>query len=944
MIALLLALIFFAYFAIVGRATFALLDLRFGHVRTWLLAPTLGLAVIGLIVMVPNQSGVPMAAYVRPLILVIIIGALGVLVWRNLVPPKGLAPFALLATGALLLGGWPALVHGLNWVSYGNDDMTNYCLGAQRLISHGFYDIPTPTDLAGADYSQLSWLLNVATMERFTSQLLIASASVTVGLTTVQVFMPAIIACALTQLWAFTALVYSSPRRRTQALIAGTILATAPLWHYGTTYQLIAQVGGLALLAACLVITTRTRFPRSLAGRLKFSFLCALLVSSLSITYPELIPFLVIGWGLYLSLKIYSRRHWITGLLPTLALMILFVLLLLRHNVLGAVFSLLGQTQRGLSAIEAANTIALFPYFLIPAGPSFFFGLNVIVWRYTDPYALPALLAGFAAIFLTLGLWIRGLRAHDISATVLAVMFLVGAVLFASSNGFGLFKLAMFALPFVAIELARLSELRFPRLALRGLFGVMLVIWITGSVRYTGASLADDTKPVNELFGASASRGNLPIKSTPVWSDMTSSPIAKLLMLENSSPHSTFLSQIFGDQFFGIAYKAYPNWVYQMLPGDIHDTTAAQLVEYIQGQVYHREHALELNFWSRAMSEETPRDPAIALVTSQAELRSFNKLTSRWFTGSGLFTYTALSSLENHLVFIKSEQGQHYYLGDAGMISVYKPEIDPYSTNGYFFVIGRHVLFRVLNPTKTVRLRFNMTSTLLGDGRTALPEHATIKGGATGPVTLGLVGAGSANVFSSPMQPQLINGVPYIALDLGQPVIPIGRQASGLEGLFNRNLTYDTRLGIGYCRDISMVSEAEYEARPHLRKVRHFPADLVGPAAVEYSGIYEDGWVSDHAFAVLGPVYPGDKITVQALLPLISGKAPISTNVELLANGVTLLRKEVSPGHFTLESRLPQVGRQVKIELRFDRTETLPAPDNRPVTVLLEELTITPNK
>ncbi len=943
MIPLLLALIFFVHFAVVGRATFALLGLRFGHVRTWLLAPTLGLAVTGLIVMVPNQAGVPMAAYARPLIIIITLGALGVLVWRRLVPPKGLGAFVLLAAGALLLGGWPALVHGLNWVSYGNDDMTNYCLGAERFLRHGFYDIPTPAELAGGDYSQLSWLLNVATMERFTSQLLIASAAGTAGLNTVQVFMPAIIAFALTQLWAITALVYSSPRRRTQALIAGTILATAPLWHYGTTYQLIAQVGGLALLAATLVVIARTRFPRSLAGRLKFALLCALLISSLSITYPEVIPFLVIGWGLYLVLRLIALRHWVTGLLPTIALTLLFVLVLLRHNVLSAVFCLLGQTQRGMSAIEAANNISLFPYFLMPAGPSFFFGLDVIVWRYTDPFTSLTLIGGFAAIFVTLGLWLRGLRAHAISATVLAGMFLIGALLFVTNNGFGLFKLAMFALPFVAIELARLADLRFPRPVVCTLFVALLIIWITGSVRYTGASLANDSNTVNELLGASASRGNLPAKSTPVWSDMTSSPVAKLFMLENSSPRSTFLSQIFGAWFFGIAYRSYPDWAYQMLPGDVHDTTAMQLVEYIQRQVYHPQHALGLTFWSHASSEETPLDPVIALVTSQAELRSFNKLSADWSPGPGLFNYTALSGLKNHLVFIQSKQGQHYYLGDAGLISVYKPESDPYSPNGYFFVIGRHVLFRVLNPTETVRLRLNMTASLLGDGRTALPEQATIKGGASGPAALGLVGAGSANVFSAPLQPQLVSGVPYVALDLGRPVMPIGRRASGLQGLYNRNLSFDTRLGIGYCRDVSLVSEADYATRPHLRELRRFPTDLVGPAAIEYSGLYEDGWVSAHAFAVLGPVNPGDKVTVRAMLPLIPGTAPAPLHVELLANGVSLLTQEVAPGHFTLEALLPSAGPQVKIELRFDRTETLPAPDNRPVTVLLEALTITPS-
>ena len=87
---------------------------------------------------------------------------------------------------------------------------------------------------------------------------------------------------------------------------------------------------------------------------------------------------------------------------------------------------------------------------------------------------------------------------------------------------------------------------------------------------------------------------------------------------------------------------------------------------------------------------------------------------------------------------------------------------------------------------------------------------------------------------------------------------------------------------------------------------------------------------------------PGDQITVRAMRPTIPGVALTAMHVELLADGVSLLTQKVAPGHFTLEAPLPQAGRQVKIELRFDRTETLPAPDNRPVTVLLESLKITP--
>lgn len=945
MIPLLLALIFFVHFAVVGRATFALLGLRFGHVRTWLLAPTLGLAVTGLIVMVPNQAGVPMAAYVRPLIAVILLGALGVLGWRRLVPPQGLGPFVLLAAAALLLGGWPALVHGLSWVSYGNDDMTNYCLGAERFLTHGFYDIPTLHDLDGGDYAQYFWMMHVVGMIRFGSEHMVALAAGTTGLGTVQVFMPVILAFSLTQLWAFMGLAFSRPASRIPALLAGILLVVAPLWYFGTMYQLIAQVSGLALLAVILVLTARTRFPRGFAARLRFTTGCALLIAGLSIFYPEVIPFLVLGWGLFLIIRLLLLRHWIKGLVPVIGLAAVLVLLLLRHNVISTAITLFAQAQEGMDPNSKVERVSLFPYFLTPTGPAYLFGFDVIVATYAGLQASLGLLGGFVAGLMALWAGWRGLRERAVSAALLAVMLLIGIRLFLSGNGFGLFKLCMFALPFLCIELARLGESPRGRRWWLAAYVLLLIAWLPGVWRYTNAARSGGTASgVRELFDASASRGLLPENPPALWAITTASPVNKLLMLDRPGVGALFLSQIVNASILGRAENPYADWIWHLLPGQGDAATARRVYDYIQNQVYRHEKIHGLSFWSRAATESLTPDPATAIVTSSAELRSFNKLGPQTYPASpGLFSHTTLGQLANHLVFIQSDEGQHYYLGAAGQISVYKPQPDIYLPTDYFFVVGRHLLFRVLNPTATGRLRFSLTSSILGAGRTQLPEQATVSNGSAPSHNLGLVGAGSANVFSPPLQLTELHNVPYLALDLARPPMWIGLPNSGLQGIYNRTLSVDTRLGIGYCRDISLVSEADYAARPQLREVRRFPADLVGPAAVEYSGLYEDGWVSDHAFAVLGPVNPGDQITVRAMLPLIPGTAPTSMQVELLADGVSLLTQKVAPGHFTLEAPLPQAGPQVKIALRFDRTEILPAPDNRPVTVLLESLTIIPS-
>src|SRR5947209_18957198 len=80
--------------------------------------------------------------------------------WR-LRPPVGLrryAPFALVLLAALLIIGRPLFSYDFHWLSYCNDDMANYALIAQRLVDHGFYDVPGTAELVGgADYSQFFW-------------------------------------------------------------------------------------------------------------------------------------------------------------------------------------------------------------------------------------------------------------------------------------------------------------------------------------------------------------------------------------------------------------------------------------------------------------------------------------------------------------------------------------------------------------------------------------------------------------------------------------------------------------------------------------------------------------------------------------------------------------------------------------------------------------------
>ncbi|HEY1108101.1 MAG TPA: hypothetical protein VGE76_05705, partial [Opitutaceae bacterium] len=124
MLALAFSFTLFLVWTVVGRALVSVAAPRFGVLRSWLVAPAAGLAVMLLGLMVFNQLGIPINRFAWPLTaaLVALAGA-GLFKYRPTLPARALLPFAGAALFSLVWTGWPALVFGFKWISYGNDDM-----------------------------------------------------------------------------------------------------------------------------------------------------------------------------------------------------------------------------------------------------------------------------------------------------------------------------------------------------------------------------------------------------------------------------------------------------------------------------------------------------------------------------------------------------------------------------------------------------------------------------------------------------------------------------------------------------------------------------------------------------------------------------------------------------------------------------------------------------
>jgi hypothetical protein len=316
------------------------------------------------------------------------------------------------------------------------------------------------------------------------------------------------------------------------------------------------------------------------------------------------------------------------------------------------------------------------------------------------------------------------------------------------------------------------------------------------------------------------------------------------------------------------------------------------------------------------------------------------------------FDVIPYSQAHNHLISIASDLSEPFYSADPARIGAYQLEREPFWFRGSTMAgLGRYLMFQVVRPTEGVRLVVNITASYNQDGSNALPPSASAIGEGKR-WSLGAVGSGSARLISPPLVPQRIDGRDYLMIDFGRPGKRFNMPRTGLMGLYGRDVALDRRLLVGFARDVSAMSEEEFQKLAPPNQVTSFPNDLANPN-LEYSGIYEDGWVSSAAFAVLSPtsgqtdsVLPlvPQAIDVKGSVPPVAGNTNFTTDATLKVDGVEVAKQTLRAGDFEIRGALPSktadgatpLTSRRRIELLFTNTQHLPEGDNRPVAALLK--------
>ena len=176
MIAFALVILIYSFWSFVGLGLVSTLYRRPNLLQSALLWPVSGLAATVLLVAWLNTAGLPVR-YGGPIATasLLVLSAAVLRRRRPVIPARRLLPFAGAVLVAAVATGYPLLRFGFNWVSYCNDDMANYCLGAKLFLNHAQFSVPSARDiLADRDGSLPYWFFYIVRAIRHGADQLLA--------------------------------------------------------------------------------------------------------------------------------------------------------------------------------------------------------------------------------------------------------------------------------------------------------------------------------------------------------------------------------------------------------------------------------------------------------------------------------------------------------------------------------------------------------------------------------------------------------------------------------------------------------------------------------------------------------------------------------------------------------------------------------------------------
>jgi hypothetical protein len=919
---ILLSLSLLAFWGALGWSLLALAEPAMAALRSFFLAPLVGVAATLLPVFWLSLAGVPVSAFARPLLVVLCILAIGGWTWRRPAWTRSELIFLVPMLAAILIIGLPALRFGFDWVGNANDDWANYSLSAIRLLNDGYFQRP-PIELmrSGQYYPGFLWFLVVARDARPGGDLLLAWVAGAFGKNPFLIFMPVILALHGVMMFAAAGLAMASFSRRL-LLAAVVLLAVAPLNLYAVHQQLIAQVMGLGFM--CGVGALAFVPLRELQGTGRIALITVVAAAYL-LAYPETLPFFGVAFLLYHARHIADAHLDWKGSAKILIAPVGACILLGPYSV-SCYFFLLSQIET--SATQGLyDGGSIFPYFLVPNGIAVLFGISRLGELLTEPWLSLSIAVGLSLMMACcFGMAAELVRGRPVSYYLLAVC-IGAAIIVEQQNNFGLFKAAMFAQAFIwFILVAVLSRLGIG--ASRSVYALILLLMAFTDLKYLKASLGDDIGSGSFIARGSRDRLLTRLLEQPAADscdenfDTPNPPLVKLLAARVGCARA-FVAR--PDLFSKLITKESSlgghNPLHDLFGIASHSSRAAARLE---------SHFSSLSFFRVA---STPNQ-----VLIRKPVIEFAKVGDDWSSDSiyggqdkKSEPLTAVPAGSNELIFLNSSFGGHYYFPDFRVTSLFQTQRDFFYPEGRLAAVGRYLLFRINSPAKLGRLVLNLTTTVFGDGCACLPPVSVV---GDEEVAVGVSGHGAARVVSPAFSPKIVDGIAYLLIDLGADARLFDTPRSGLMGLYGTSVPIDYRKMAAYVRQIRFVDAANAEEVRPPSKIDNFPSDLAA-AGLEFSGIYEDGWIGDQGFVTLYAESAGVAV-MRGAFPADIGLDGVE--VTMTVGSAPPVRKRIKPGPFMIAA--PVAAGRSRISFRFSDIGRLPSGDGRPAIARLTSVAI----
>lgn len=463
MLDLLLSAAILCGFSIVGFAVWPLVVCAVEQPLARLLfAPGFGVAVVVLPVFWLSRAGLPVGTFGGPLtaillgVAVVMLGREGRRAGRLL--PAGAGPVGVAIALAMAFAGWPALLHGSNWLAFANEDMTHYVLSAHRFLVAGYADAPALAALRDhTDVSQYFWFLHVVSGVRPGSELLLALINaVFPAIDGFAVYMPTLIAFhgILVAAVAGTVVAAGGSWKLALAVVFGETVCS--LMIYSVYSQLIAQLIGLALVATLLVVLAGAW--RQGSRRWCVALLAAVLLAAQAVIYPECLPLVALALLLHYALHARSLLAGWRRVVVFAAIAAAGAAALLGPYLFEVVSFILAQAGKGVASEMPG--ITLFPYFFAWSGVAHFWGLTGLTETVSEPWQTRAVVAGAILSLVAVVTVIAELRRGQPVTCFLAVMLALMTMFFMRKADFALFKAVLYLQPFLVAHLAAVIATR----------------------------------------------------------------------------------------------------------------------------------------------------------------------------------------------------------------------------------------------------------------------------------------------------------------------------------------------------------------------------------------------------------------------------------------------------------------------------------------------------